>query len=305
MESTIEKLKRQRDAVILAHYYCSPQVQDVADYVGDSLALSQIAATTSAKVILFAGVHFMAQTAKILSPEKTVLLPDIEAGCSLADSCAVEDFAPFVKAHPDHLVISYVNTSAQVKALTDIVVTSSNALKIVNGLPRDQKILFGPDRNLGNYIAAMTGRDMVIWDGACHVHQQFSLERILELKQQYPQAKILAHPECTKPVLMVADHIGSTASLLEFSASDTAKQYIVATESGIIHQMKRQSPDKLFLPAPPADSTCACNDCAFMKLNTLSKIEAALRTLTPAIEVPLEIRLKAEVSIRRMLELSK
>ncbi|MEG1608039.1 MAG: quinolinate synthase NadA, partial [Mucinivorans sp.] len=241
----------------------------------------------------------------ILSPEKTVLLPDIEAGCSLADSCAVEDFAPFVKAHPDHLVISYVNTSAQVKALTDIVVTSSNALKIVNGLPRDQKILFGPDRNLGNYIAAMTGRDMVIWDGACHVHQQFSLERILELKQQYPQAKILAHPECTKPVLMVADHIGSTASLLEFSASDTAKQYIVATESGIIHQMKRQSPDKLFLPAPPADSTCACNDCAFMKLNTLSKIEAALRTLTPAIEVPLEIRLKAEVSIRRMLELSK
>lgn len=303
--NTFSKLKQEKNAVVLAHYYTTGEVQDVADFVGDSLALSQKAATTEADIIVFAGVHFMAETAKILSPKKIVLLPDLLAGCSLADSCPADEFERFVKARPDHTVISYVNTTAAVKALSDIIVTSSNAVQIVNSLPENEKIIFGPDKNLGNYVASQTGHHMEIWDGACHVHQQFSVERILELKKTYPNAKILAHPECTKPVLVVADYIGSTAALLNFSKTDRAKEYIVATESGIIHQMRAGSPGKQFLPAPPLDSSCGCNDCAFMKLNTLSKIERALQTLTPRIELDEALRLGAELPIRRMLEISK
>lgn len=299
----IRQLAKERNAVILAHYYCTGDVQDVADEVGDSLALAQKAAATTADVILFAGVHFMAETAKILCPEKIVLLPDLNAGCSLADSCPAVDFKKFVEAHPEHTVISYVNTTAAVKALTDIVCTSSNAVKIVESLPKDEKIIFGPDRNLGNYIKSVTGRDnMLIWDGACHVHQAFSLERILEIKAANPSAKILAHPECPAPIILVADKVGSTAQLLEFSASDSANIYIVATESGILHQMMRRSPHKTFIAAPPADSTCACNDCAYMKLNTLDKIGRSLETLTPQIELPEELMNAARRSILNMLK---
>lgn len=302
MIEKIQKLKTERNAVILAHYYTSSEVQDVADYVGDSFALSEIAASTTADVILFAGVHFMAETAKILNPEKVVLLPDLEAGCSLADSCLADDFARFIAANPGHTVISYINTTARVKALTDIVCTSSNAVKIVESLPVDQKILFGPDRNLGNYIKTLTGREnMVVWDGACHVHEEFSVEKLAALKREYPTAKVLAHPECKKVVLMLADKIGSTAELLKFSQTDSGNTYIVVTESGILHQMQKASPGKIFIPAPPMDSTCGCNDCAFMKLNTLKKIEEALQTMQPQIEVDETIRTEAEKSIRRML----
>lgn len=302
MTEKIQKLKTERNAVILAHYYTSSEVQDVADYVGDSFALSEIAASTTAEVILFAGVHFMAETAKILNPEKVVLLPDLEAGCSLADSCLADDFARFIAANPGHTVISYINTTARVKALTDIVCTSSNAVKIVESLPVDQKILFGPDRNLGNYIKTLTGREnMVVWDGACHVHEEFSVEKLAALKREYPTAKVLAHPECKKVVLMLADKIGSTAELLKFSQTDSGNTYIVVTESGILHQMQKASPGKIFIPAPPMDSTCGCNDCAFMKLNTLKKIEEALQTMQPQIEVDETIRTEAEKSIRRML----
>lgn len=305
LTSKIQQLKKEKKAIILAHYYTTGDVQDVADFVGDSLALSQKAATTDADVILFAGVHFMAETAKILSPSKTVLLPDLEAGCSLADSCPATDFQQFVNKHPNHTVISYVNTTAAVKALSDIIVTSSNAVQIVNSLPADEKIIFGPDRNLGNYVASQTNRQIIIWDGACHVHQQFSVERILELKKTHPLAKVLAHPECTKPVLLMADYIGSTAALLHYSQSDNASEYIVATESGIIHQMRACSPNKQFIPAPPIDSTCGCNDCSFMKLNSLEKIEKALQNLHPAIVLNEDLRLHAEKPIRRMLEISK
>lgn len=298
----IKELKQKRNAVILAHYYTSPQVQEVADYVGDSFALSEIAANTTADVILFAGVHFMAETAKILNPSKIVLLPDLEAGCSLADSCRAEDFARFVSEHPNHTVISYINTTAAVKAHTDIVCTSSNAVKIVQSLPADEKIIFGPDRNLGSYIKSLTGREnMVIWDGACHVHEEFSVEKLAALKREYPNAKVLAHPECKKAVLILADHIGSTAELLKFSQTDPSDTYIVVTESGILHQMQKASPHKTFIPAPPLDSTCGCNDCAYMKLNTLKKIEQALETMQPQIELPEEVRVAAEKSIRRML----
>lgn len=306
IQDQIEQLKRERNAIILAHYYCTGDVQDVADFVGDSLALSEKAATTAADVILFAGVHFMAETAKILSPTKTVLLPDLAAGCSLADSCPADKFEEFILQNPGHTVISYVNTTAAVKALTDIVCTSSNAVQIVESLPRDEKIIFGPDRNLGGYIKSLTGRDnMVIWDGACHVHQMFSLTKILALKAKNPGAKILAHPECPRPVVMVADKVGSTAELLKFSATDDATVYIVATESGIIHQMQRSSPSKEFIPAPPEDSTCACNDCAFMKLNTLQKIKNALQTMQPQIELDVDIMEKARRPITKMLEISK
>lgn len=305
IQSSIQQLKSERNAVILAHYYTTGDVQDVADFVGDSLALSQRAASTDADVILFAGVHFMAETAKILSPSKIVLLPDLEAGCSLADSCRAEDFERFIGEHPNHTVISYVNTTAAVKALSDIIVTSSNAVEIVGSLPVGERIIFGPDRNLGNYVASQTNRELVIWDGACHVHQQFSVERILELKKQHPGAKILAHPECTRPVLLVADYIGSTAALLRFSQSDESQEYIVATESGIIHQMRVESPSKHFIPAPPIDSSCGCNDCSFMKLNSLAKIERALRDMEPQITLDDGVRAKAEVPIRRMLEISK
>ena len=299
----IKQLKRERNAVILAHYYTRPEVQEVADYVGDSFQLSEIAASTEADVILFAGVHFMAETAKILSPSKIVLLPDLEAGCSLADSCKAEDFAKFIAEHPDHLVISYINTTAQIKALTDIVCTSSNAVKIVQSLAADQKIIFGPDRNLGNYIKGITGREnMVVWDGACHVHEEFSVEKLAQLKRENPTAKVLAHPECKKAVLLLADHIGSTAELLKFSQTDTAQTYIVVTEPGILHQMQKASPAKTFIPAPPMDSTCGCNDCAYMKLNSLAKIERALQTMQPQIELPAELIEKAERSIRNMLK---
>lgn len=303
--NTIEKikeLKKQRNAVILAHYYTIGEVQDVADFVGDSLALSEKAAKTDADVILFAGVNFMAETAKILSPQKIVLYVDPNAGCSLADSCPSDDFEAFVAKYPDHLVVSYVNTTAKVKALTDIVVTSSNAVQIIESLPKDQKILFGPDKNLGNYIASKTGREMVIWQGACHVHSQFSLQAILDLKAQNPKAKVLAHPECPQPILIVADYVGSTAELLRVSAKDSANTFIVATESGIIHQMRKLSPDKKFIPVP---SDCGCNDCEFMKLNSIAKIEHALQTLQPQVVMSEELRVKAEKPILEMLERSR
>ncbi len=300
----IEELRQTKNAVILAHYYQEPEIQDIADFVGDSLALAQKAVNTSADIIVLAGVHFMAETAKILNPSKKVLIPDPEAGCSLADSCPADKFEAFVKAHPGYTVISYVNTTVAVKALTDIVCTSSNAVQIVESLPEDEKIIFGPDRNLGNYIKSLTRRNMLIWDGACHVHEEFSLERILELKKEHPDAKILAHPECPKPILIVADHIGSTAALLQFSKTDPANEYIVATESGILHQMQKASPDKLFIPAPPKDSTCACNDCRYMKLVTLQKIYDCLRDESNEIVLDQDLMLKAEKPIRRMLDIS-
>jgi len=300
----IARLKKEKNAVILAHYYQTGDIQDIADFVGDSLALSQQAAKTDADIIVFAGVHFMAETAKILSPSKKVLIPDLNAGCSLADSCKAEDFAEFLKNYPDHTVISYVNTTADVKALTDIVCTSSNAVQIVQSFPADAKIVFGPDRNLGSYIKNLTGRDMVIWDGACHVHEEFSLERILELKKEHPNAKILAHPECKKPILLVADHVGSTAELLKFSITDDAQEYIVATETGIIHQMHKSNPDKVFIPAPPLDSTCGCNNCNFMKLITLKKLYNTLLYEMPEVVVDEEVSRKAVRSIKAMLDIS-
>ncbi len=301
----ILELKKQKNAVILAHFYQNSEIQDIADFVGDSLKLSQEAAETKADIIVFAGVHFMAETAKILSPDKKVLLPDLEAGCSLADSCEIEDFKKFKLLHPNHIVISYVNTTAEIKAETDIVCTSTNALKIVESLPLYQKIIFAPDRNLGNYINSITGREMVLWDGACHVHDDFSLERILELKQSNPDAKIIAHPECQKQILIVSDYVGSTLDLLNFTKTDKSQKYIIATESGVIHQMQKANPQKTFIPAPPNDVTCACNDCKYMKLITLQKLYNCLLNETPEIFVEETIRLKAEKSIRRMLDLSK
>ncbi|HKK62086.1 MAG TPA: quinolinate synthase NadA [Bacteroidales bacterium] len=302
----IKKLKKEKDALLLAHYYQEGAIQDIADFVGDSLALSQRAAEADNPIILFAGVHFMAETAKILSPESKVLIPDLNAGCSLADSCPPEDFAEFIKQHPDHLVISYVNTTAKIKTLTDICCTSTNALAIVENLPKDQKIIFAPDRNLGNYIKRKTGREnMVIWQGACHVHEEFSLEGILALKKTYPQAKIIAHPECEKPIQLVADFVGSTAALLNFTQQDASQVYIVATESGILHQMKKQNPEKHYVVAPPKDSTCGCNDCNFMKLITLKKIYLTLKYETPEVELDQETINKAKKSITRMLDISK
>ena len=300
----IRKMRKQKNAVILAHFYQESEVQDIADFVGDSLGLSQQAAATKADIILFAGVHFMAETAKILAPEKKVLIPDLQAGCSLADSCPPDDFAEFKKRYPDHTVISYVNTTAEIKALTDIVCTSTNALQIVKSLPEKEKIIFAPDRNLGSYIRSMTGREMVIWDGACHVHEEFSLERILEIKKENPDAQIIAHPECEKPILIVADHIGSTTSLLNYTIKDKGKKYIVATESGILHQMRKANPDKIFIPAPPKDSTCACNDCKYMKLISLKKIYNTLKYELPEITLEQDLMNKARGSITRMLEIS-
>lgn len=304
LKEEIKKLKEEKGAVILAHYYQKGDIQDLADYIGDSLALAQIASKLDAPVIVICGVHFMGETAKILCPDKIVLIPDTEAGCSLADSCKAEDFKKFIDEHPDHTVISYVNTSADVKALTDVVVTSSNARQIVESFPENEKIIFGPDRNLGNYINSVTGRNMLLWDGACHVHEQFSLERILQLKKQYPDAKLLVHPECKRPIVMIADKVGSTAALLKYACESEAKQFIVATESGIIHQMQKQCPDKVFIPAPPDDATCGCNDCNFMKLNTLEKLRNCLRDGKPAIEVDIEIAEKARKPIEKMLQLS-
>ena len=304
LKAEIKRLKEEKGAVIMAHYYQQGEIQDLADYVGDSLALAQIAAGIDAKIIVLCGVHFMGETAKILCPDKKVIVPDLNAGCSLADSCPADEFEAFVKAHPGHTVISYVNTSAAVKALTDIVVTSGNARKIVETFPKDEKIIFGPDRNLGNYINSETGREMVLWDGACHVHEQFSLEKILELKKQWPGAEVLVHPECPRPVRMVADVIGSTAVLLKHAQESPVKEFIVATESGILHQMRLSCPDKTFIPAPPKDSTCACNDCSFMKLNTLEKLYNALRYEEPEVHVDPEIMERARRPIVAMLEKS-
>jgi len=300
----IKRMRLEKNAVILAHFYQEGDVQDIADFVGDSLGLSQQAAATEADIILFAGVHFMAETAKILAPEKKVLIPDLQAGCSLADSCPPEEFAAFKKLYPGHTVISYVNTTAEIKALTDIICTSTNALQIVESLPKDEKIIFAPDRNLGNYIKSMTGREMVIWEGACHVHEEFSLERILEIKKEHPEAQIIAHPECEKQILIVADHIGSTTSLLNYTIKDKGKSYIVATESGILHQMRKASPEKNFIPAPPKDSTCACNDCKFMKLISLKKIYNTLKYELPEITLEQDLMDKARGSIVRMLDIS-
>ncbi len=305
LRDEILKLKKEKNAVILAHFYQDGEIQDIADHIGDSLQLARIAAKAEADIILFAGVHFMAETAKILNPNRTVIIPDLNAGCSLADSCPPDEFEKFVNEHPDHVVVSYVNTTAKIKALTDIICTSSNALEIINDLPEDQKILFGPDRNLGNYIKTQTGReDMVIWDGACHVHEEFSLEAILDLKKEHPNAKVLVHPECEKPIRIIADHIGSTSALLNYSKTDSCNEFIIATESGIIHQMKKASPDKLFIPAPPKDSTCGCNDCNFMKVITLEKIYNSLKYELPVINMDEDLRLQAKKSIDAMLEIS-
>lgn len=297
----LRSLAKQKNAVIMAHYYTRSEIQEAADFIGDSLALSEKAANTDADIILFAGVHFMAETAKILSPKKKVLLPDPEAGCSLAASCEAKAFAEFLKQYPDYTVVSYVNTSVGVKALTDICCTSSNAVQIVRSLPEDAKIIFAPDRNLGNYIQSVTGRKMVVWDGACHVHEEFSLEKILELKREYPQAKVLAHPECKKPVLMTADYVGSTAALLKYATESDCDTFIVVTEPGILHQMVKDNPTKRFIPAPPVDSTCGCNDCTYMKMVTLEKMITALQNEQPEVEIEESIRAKAERSIRNML----
>jgi quinolinate synthetase complex, A subunit len=303
--SEIKRLRREKNAVIMAHYYQIGDIQDIADMVGDSLALAQYAAKTEADIIVLCGVHFMGETAKILSPQKKVLVPDIEAGCSLADSCPADEFERFVKAHPDHTVVSYVNTTAAVKALTDIVVTSTNAKKIIDSLPVDAKIIFAPDRNLGNYINSVTGRNMLLWDGACHVHEQFSVESLVELKKAHPKAKVLAHPECKNVVLMLADFVGSTQALLNYATSSQDTELLVATESGIIHQMQKQNPNKVFIPVPPVDSTCGCNDCKYMRLNSLEKLYLCLKTEQPEILVDEALRVKAVKPIERMLELSK
>ena len=301
----INRMRKEKNAVILSHFYQEGEIQDIADFVGDSLGLSQQAEATDADIILFAGVHFMAETAKILAPDKKVLIPDLGAGCSLADSCPPEAFAAFKEKHANHTVISYVNTTAEIKALTDIICTSTNAVEIVKSLPEDEKVIFAPDRNLGNYIQSVTGREMVIWDGACHVHEEFSLERILELKSKNPDAQIIAHPECEKPILIVADHIGSTTSLLNYTKRDPGMKYIVATESGILHQMRKARPEKQFIPAPPKDSTCACNDCKFMKMITLKKIYNTLKYEKPEITLEQELMDKARGSIVRMLKISE
>jgi len=304
LKAEIKRLKQEKNAIILAHYYVDGDIQDIADFVGDSLGLSQQAANTKADVIVFAGVHFMAETAKILSPTKKVLLPDLNAGCSLADSAPTAEFEQFVKQHPDHLVISYVNTTAEIKALSDIICTSSNAKEIVASIPPDQKIIFGPDKNLGNYISSLCNREMLIWDGACHVHRLFSLPRLLQLKSENPDAMIIAHPECQKDILIVSEYIGSTAALLKFTINAECKKFIVATESGILHQMRKANPDKVFLAAPPEDATCACNDCMYMKLNTINKIYLALKYEQPEIIIEENLRLKALKPIEKMLEIS-
>ena len=303
--SEIKRLRQEKNAVIMAHYYQTGDLQDIADMVGDSLALAQYAAKTEADIIVLCGVHFMGETAKILSPQKKVLVPDIEAGCSLADSCPADEFERFVKAHPDHTVVSYVNTTAAVKANTDIVVTSTNAKKIIDSLPLDAKIIFAPDRNLGNYINSVTGRNMLLWDGACHVHEQFSVESLIELKKAHPKAKVLAHPECKNVVLMLADFVGSTQALLNYATNSQDTEFLVATESGIIHQMQKQNPNKVFIPVPPVDSTCGCNDCKYMRLNSLEKLYLCLKTEQPEILVDESLRVKAVKPIERMLELSK
>lgn len=304
LTNKINTLRKEKNALILAHYYQDPEIQDIADFVGDSLALAQWATKTTADIIVLCGVHFMGETAKILSPEKRVFIPDMEASCSLAESCPAGEFEKFVNAHPDHTVISYVNTTAAVKALTDIVVTSTNARQIVESLPEEEKIIFGPDKNLGDYINKLTGRNMLLWEGACHVHEQFSMEKIIGLKAQYPDALLLAHPECPKYLLEIADHVGSTSSILHFATRSDKKRFIVATEAGILHQMQKENPAKVFFPAPPEDSTCACNECFYMKMNTLEKLYLCLKNERPEIFVDEETRIRAVKPIERMLEIS-
>ncbi len=300
----INRLRREKNAVILAHFYQTSDIQDIADHVGDSLALAQWAAKTNADIIVLCGVHFMGETAKILCPDKKVLVPDANAGCSLADSCPADEFAEFIKGHSGYKVVSYVNTSAAVKALTDVVVTSTNARQIVESFPKDEKIIFGPDYNLGNYINSITGRNMLLWNGACTVHEKFSVEKIVELKKVYPRAKVLAHPECKGAVLKLADYVGSTAGILKFAIKDEGTEFIVATESGILHKMQLACPQKVFIPAPPNDSTCACNECQYMRLNTIQKIHDCLRDEQPEITVDADICEKAVRPIKRMLEIS-
>lgn len=305
----IKALKAEKNAVILAHYYTLGEIQDIADFVGDSLALAQKAAKSEADIIVMCGVHFMGETCKILCPNKKVLVPDLAAGCSLADSCPAADFGAFVKEHPGYTVLSYVNTTAAVKYYTDIVVTSGNALKIVNSLPKEEKIIFAPDRNLGSYINAVTGREMLLWDGACHVHEQFSVDAILKLKAEHPEAQVLVHPECKRPVVLLADKVGSTAVLLKHAVESDCQEFIVATESGILHEMMKQAPEKTFIPVPPEVSEgsvgCSCNECAYMRLNTLEKLYACLKDETPEILVDENIIERAKLPIDRMLELSK
>ena len=302
--SEILKLKNDLNAVILAHYYQESEIQDIADFVGDSLELAKKAKSTSADVIVFAGVHFMAETAKILNPDKLVLLPDLEAGCSLAEGCPANEFEAFRKKHPDHIAITYINCSADVKALSDIICTSSSAEKIINQIPKDQHILFSPDRNLGKYLIKKTGRKMLLWDGSCVVHETFSERKIIDLKIKYPKAKLISHPECEEPILMHSDFIGSTSKLLSFVQEDSANQFIVATETGIIHQMKKAAPQKEFIPAPPEDDTCSCNECPYMKLNTLEKLYLCMKNKYPEINMDEEIRKRALLPIEKMLAMS-
>lgn len=302
----INRLRKEKNAVIMAHYYQESDIQDIADNVGDSLALAQWAAKTDADIIVLCGVHFMGETAKILSPQKKVLIPDMEAGCSLADSCPADKFEEFVKAHPEHTVISYVNTTAAVKALTDVVVTSTNAKKIVDQFPQDAKLIFGPDKNLGNYINSVTGRDMLLWDGACHVHEQFSVEKLVELKHENPDAEIVAHPECKSVILNMADYIGSTQGLLNYVTKSEKNKFLVVTESGILHQMQKANPAKTFIPVPPEfqGKTCMCNECKYMRMNTLYKLYLCLRDEKPEIIIDEKLREKAVKPILKMLEMS-
>ena len=307
LASAVRQLCKEKNAMIMAHYYTRPEIQDVADFIGDSLALAQQATRVDADIIVMCGVHFMGETMKILCPEKKVLVPDLSAGCSLADSCRAEDLEAFKAQYPDHMVVSYVNTSAAVKALTDVVVTSSNAKHIVDQLPADAKIIFGPDRNLGSYINSVTGREMILWDGACHVHSRFSLEALLSLKKQYPDAPVLAHPECKAVILTQADKIGSTKALLEFTKTSDKKQFIVVTESGILHEMQKACPDKEFIPVPPETTEsigCHCNECEYMRLNTMEKLYACLRDEKPEIEVDPKVAERALLPIQRMLQMS-
>ena len=301
----IINLKKSKNAIILGHYYINPELQDISDFVGDSLGLSQEAKTTNADIIVFIGVHFMAETAKILNPEKKVLVPDVMASCSLAESAPADAFSAFKNQYPDHKVISYINCTAEIKTLSDVICTSSNAVDIVESFPKETKLIFAPDKNLGNYINSITGREMILWDGACMVHEKYSLEKILDMKEKHPDAKFIAHPECEKPLLIIADFIGSTTALLNYTKRDQARKFIVATESGILHQMKKSSPDKIFIPAPSIDATCGCNDCTYMKLNTLEKLFLTLKYEKPEVNLDGELILKARQPIERMLDISE
>ena len=301
--SAIDELKKELNAVILAHYYQDSDIQDIADYIGDSLGLSQQAANTNADVIVFAGVHFMAETAKILNPNKLVLLPDLAAGCSLADSCPPQEFKAFKEAHPDHIVVSYINCTAEIKAMSDIICTSSNAVKIIEQIPEDRPIIFAPDKNLGRYVMEKTGRDLVLWQGSCIVHETFSEKKIVQLQVEHPEAEVIAHPECEPPVLRHANYVGSTTALLKYCQASNSKEFIVATEPGIIHQMEKAAPDKHFIPAP-AMNNCACNECPYMRLNTLEKLYLAMKNKTPEIVLPEDIRVAALKPIQRMLKMS-